>query len=85
MASAEGQDHRLSRLVDVNGVEEHLAVAGTTEQADAVAEDDRQNEHDDLVDQVGLEALLGDLGSEHKEILPGRGAQPRGNGLSDVT
>lgn len=39
-------------------------------QADAVTEDDRQELEEDLVDQVGLEARLGDVCAEHEEILP---------------
>jgi hypothetical protein len=39
------------------GFQPHLGSAGVVEQADAVAEEDRRDEHEDLVEQAGLDAL----------------------------
>ena len=61
---------RMSGLIDPDGFEPRLAASGSTEQADAVIEDDRQELEEDLVDQVGLEALLGDVYADTRRFFP---------------
>jgi hypothetical protein len=58
-----------------------LGAPGVLEEADAVAEQDRLDEHQDLVQLPQLEAAARQLGAEHADVLlprrrPGQGDRP---------
>lgn len=48
---------------------------GRGREADAVAEQQRQHVHQDLVDEAPLQALAGHIGTEDLEVLAARGVQ----------
>ena len=54
-------------------------------EADAVAEQYRQDVDQDLVDEPPLQALAGHVGAEDLQVLAARGAARRGDGVPDVT
>jgi hypothetical protein len=55
------------------------------EQASPVAEQDRQDEHHDLVHESPPQALTGYVGAEDFEVLAARGAERGGDGFPDIT
>ena len=70
--------------VTLTGSRSILARPGD-EEANAVAEQHRQDVHQDLVDEPAPQALTRHVGAEDLKVLAARGAARRGDGFPDVT
>src|SRR6266700_4388856 len=81
-AEPEGSDAFRLRAADRFQVYPGEAWGG---EADAVAEQDRQDLYHDLVDEPPSQALAGDVGAEDLEVLAARGIQRGGDRFPDVT
>jgi transposase len=59
-------------------------LAETTEEPDAVTEQDRREVNDDLVDEPFVDALPGDVGADHDDVLAVGSRDGLRHGLLDV-
>ena len=80
LADAEPQNCDGSRPSAVERFQVYPGEARGGEQASPVAEQDRQDEHHDLVHESPPQALTGYVGAEDFEVLAGRGAERDGDG-----
>src|SRR5919109_4074122 len=64
----EAECRQLTALPHRGPLELDRCATGSAEETNAVAEQDRADMHENLVDQVGLEALPGDVGAEHHHV-----------------
>src|SRR6185312_7377500 len=70
--------------LDRDPLELDLGPAGMLEEPDTVAEEDRLDVHQDLVELAQLEAAAGDLGAEHTDVLIPRRVTRRGDRPAEV-
>ena len=85
LADAEPKDRDGSGPCAVERFQVYPGQAGGREEGNAVAEQDRQDIHQDLVHESPPQALTGHVGAEDFEVLAARGAQCRGDGFPDIT
>ena len=85
LADAEPQNCDGSRPCAVERFQVYPGEARGGEQASPVAEQDRQDEHHDLVDESTPQALTGYVGAKDFEVLAARGAERGGDGFPDIT
>src|SRR6478735_5361611 len=65
---------RMLDVADVEALQRHGRSARMVEEAGAVAEQDRRDQREHLVELTGLQALPGDVGAEDVDVglVPGR-------------
>ena len=84
LADAEAEDGGVARSHAADRFQVCPTEAGGQE-SDAVAEQHRQDDHHDLVDETSSEALAGDVRAEDLQVLATRGVQCGGDCFGDVT
>jgi hypothetical protein len=57
----------------------------TIKEADSLAQKDRHDDHENLVDETSLDALSSNIGAEHQNALAGCGLGGRSNRTPDIT
>src|SRR6476469_1326671 len=85
LADAEPKDGDGSRPRAVERFQVAPVEARGREESNAVAEQDRQDVHQDLVHEPSPQALAGHVGTEDFEVLAARGVQRGGDGFPDIT
>ena len=85
LANAEPEDGDGSRPCAVERFQVYPGEARGREEADAVAEQDRQDIYQDLVHESPPQALTGHVSTDDFEVLAACGVQCRGDRFPDVT
>jgi hypothetical protein len=75
----EVEHHCLAHLRGPDGFEQHLAVDGTAKERVPVAEQNRNNEQEHLLNKLGFEALLDQVWAHNERVLFASGLQCGGN------
>src|SRR5436305_1153076 len=85
LADAEPKDGDCSRPCALERLQVDPGEARGREKASAVAEQDRQDIHQDLVHEPSPQALTGHVSTDDFKVLATRGVQRGGNGFPDIT
>src|ERR671918_2902146 len=84
LRDAEAEVRQASHSLDADRLQVHPPEPGATEESDAVTQEDWRKIDEHIVDETGVNALLGRVRAEYENVLPPGGGERPVDGVGDV-